>query len=326
MSSPAPCHQRRPLALVELLERAVEVEAVGLAEPLEAAAVPAQGRAHALVGQDRALVDRELAVRDDELRVELHLHAEAGAGWAGAVRAVEGEVTRLDLAHRVGRVGGVGASEVLAERLLVAALGREQQDPLAELERLLDGVGDALAARLRVLGAGRGRDQPVDDDVDVVPLVAIEVELLLDVAHEAVDTNAHEARALYGVEDLLVLSPAVAHERSEQHRARARLLGEDRVDDLLHRLAADHLPAVRAVGDAHPGEEQPQIVVDLGHGGDGGARVLRDALLVDRDRGGEPVDVVDVRLLHQPQELTGVGGERLHITALALGVDRVEGE
>ena len=42
--------------------------------------------------------------------------------------------------------------------------------------------------------------------------------------------------------------------------------------------------------------------------------------------GREPVDRVDVRLLHHLEELARVGGERLDVAALPLGVDRVEGE
>ena len=101
---------------------------------------------------------------------------------------------------------------------------------------------------------------------------------------------------------------------------------EDRVDDLLHGLLLDGPAAVGAVGPAGAREEQAQVVVDLGDGADGGARVAAGALLVDRDRGREALDVVDVRLLHLAEELAGVGGERLDITTLALGVDRVEGE
>jgi hypothetical protein len=48
--------------------------------------------------------------------------------------------------------------------------------------------------------------------------------------------------------------------------------------------------------------------------------------LLDRDGGGEAVDLVDVRLLHHLQELAGVGGKRFHVAALALGIDGVEGE
>ena len=73
-------------------------------------------------------------------------------------------------------------------------------------------------------------------------------------------------------------------------------------------------------------EEQAQVVIDLGHGADGRSRVARCALLVDRDRRRQAVNLVDVRLLHLAQELARVGAERLDIAALALGIDRVEGE
>ena len=42
--------------------------------------------------------------------------------------------------------------------------------------------------------------------------------------------------------------------------------------------------------------------------------------------GREPLDRVDVRLLHQAEELPRIGRERLDVAALPFGVDRVEGE
>src|SRR5262249_44513568 len=54
--------------------------------------------------------------------------------------------------------------------------------------------------------------------------------------------------------------------------------------------------------------------------------IARGRLLVDRDRRREPFDIVDVRLLHLPQELAGIRGERLDVAALTFGVDRVERE
>ena len=88
----------------------------------------------------------------------------------------------------------------------------------------------------------------------------------------------------------------------------------------------DRLAAVVAVGLADPRPEQAQVVVDLGDGADRRARVARGRLLVDRDRRREPLDRVDVGLLHLAQELARVGRQRLDVAALALGVDRVEGE
>src|SRR6185503_6051079 len=55
-------------------------------------------------------------------------------------------------------------------------------------------------------------------------------------------------------------------------------------------------------------------------------RILRGRLLLDRYCRRQPVDLVDVRLLHHLEELPRIGRERLDVTALAFGVDRVEGE
>ena len=54
--------------------------------------------------------------------------------------------------------------------------------------------------------------------------------------------------------------------------------------------------------------------------------LLRGRLLLDGDRRRQALDRVDVRLAHQLQELPRVGGQRLDVAALALGVDRIEGE
>src|SRR5581483_612859 len=72
--------------------------------------------------------------------------------------------------------------------------------------------------------------------------------------------------------------------------------------------------------------QEAQVVVDLGGRRVSQKKIARRRLLVDRDRRREPVDVVDVGLLHHLQELARVGGERLDVAPLALGVDRVEGE
>jgi hypothetical protein len=73
-------------------------------------------------------------------------------------------------------------------------------------------------------------------------------------------------------------------------------------------------------------KEEAQIVVDLGDGPDRGPRIRAGRLLLDRDGRRQALDQVDVGLLHLLQELARVGGQRLDITALPLGIDRVEGE
>ena len=46
--------------------------------------------------------------------------------------------------------------------------------------------------------------------------------------------------------------------------------------------------------------------------------------LVNRDGWGEPFDLIDVWLLHLPQELPRVCRERLNIPTLSLGKDRIK--
>ena len=127
-------------------------------------------------------------------------------------------------------------------------------------------------------------------------------------------------------EQLPVLALAAPHDRREHLEPGALGQLHHLVDDLLGRLAPDRAAAVGAVRVADPGVQHPQVVVDLGDRADRRARVARGGLLVDRDGRREPLDEVDVGLLHLSQELPGVGRQRLHVAPLALGVDRVEGE
>ena len=107
-----------------------------------------------------------------------------------------------------------------------------------------------------------------------------------------------------------------------------RALGQTHqpVDDLLRALPTDDGATHRAVRDADAGEQETQVVVDLRDGADRGSRVPGGGLLVDGDRGREPLDEVAVRLVHLPQELAGVGGQGLDVASLPLGEDGVEGQ
>jgi len=49
-------------------------------------------------------------------------------------------------------------------------------------------------------------------------------------------------------------------------------------------------------------------------------------LLLDGDGRAQAFDQVHVGLVHQLQELAGIGGEALHIAALAFGIQRVKRE
>jgi hypothetical protein len=77
------------------------------------------------------------------------------------------------------------------------------------------------------------------------------------------------------------------------------------------------------MGMADARKKKAQIVIDFGHGAHGRPGVMRGPFLIDGYGGAQSFDVVNVRLLHSPQELAGIGGKRLHIAALALGIDGI---
>ena len=125
---------------------------------------------------------------------------------------------------------------------------------------------------------------------------------------------------------LLELPLSAADERREHVDALVARREHHDVDDALERLRRDRAAAQVAMRHADVGEQQAQIVVDLRDRADRRARIRSGGLLLDGDGRREPVDQVDIRLLHLLEELAGVRGQRLDVAPLAFGVDRVEGE
>ena len=335
--------------LGEVLDRGVDAPAVRGEDRVRDLHPPRDLGRHLVPRGQGAVADGPRPVRDHEVRVHDELRPEAGARRARAVRRVEREAPGLEVVdHRPVVRAAVALREaplLEVRRLVVPRDGRDDHHALAEAERGLDrvreprgiGVRDGLL-RLRVdraaVGVPRpvlGRlgatdDEPVDDHLDRVALVPVERRRLGEVVLRAVDPHADEALLARPLEDPVPLGLAVLDQGSEDEQPGALREGQDLVDDLADRLALDLAAAVRAVGMADAGEQEPQVVVDLGDGPDRGPRVPAGALLVDGDRGRQAVDLVDVRLLHLAQELPGIGAQALDVAALALGVDGVEGE
>ena len=168
--------------------------------------------------------------------------------------------------------------------------------------------------------------QPIDDHLDRVLLFLSRSIFSRSSLDLAVDPDAREALFDDLLEELRVLALAAADHRREHLQARPFRELHDLIDDLLGALRADFAPAVVTVRLADAREKQTQIIVDLGDRTDRRARIARGRLLIDRDRRREPLDVVDVGLLHLPEKLARVRRERLDVAALTFGVDRVERE
>ena len=112
----------------------------------------------------------------------------------------------------------------------------------------------------------------------------------------------------------------------QQRQAGAVGVGVDGVDDVVGGVLFHHLARNGRIGLAHAGEQQPEVVIDLGARAYRAARVARHRALLHGDGRRQPADEVAVGLGHAAHELARIGGKALDITALPLGVERVEGQ
>ena len=250
----------------------------------------------------------EVVVGHEQLGVDLELGADAGARRARAEGRVERERPRLDLVH--GERVVVGAGHPLREPALpngvrvvrVHVDEVDEHDAAGEPERGLDRVGQpSLGAGVAALG-----HQPVDDDLDRV------LELLLQRGGSVSETTSPSTRAR---EKPLVWSSA---NRSTYSPLRPWTTGASTWNRVRSGSSSSRsticwgvcrvtgLAADRAVRAAGAGEEQAEVVVDLGDRADGRPRVAVGRLLVDRDGRRQPLDEVDVGLVHLPEELARI--------------------
>src|SRR5205085_11483578 len=215
---------------------------------------------------------------------------------------------------------GHGAGVARGEDVLAPAVSfQRQRAPVSVAQRRFQRLGEAL---LRI-GA---RAQTIDDDVDGMLAVLREPRRAVELVHLAVDPHAAEALRAQLVEQLRLLALARSDDRREHHEPRVLRQREELVDQLRDAVRLQRRAVLRAVWRAGAREKEPQVVVDLGNRADGRARIVARRLLLDGDGGREPLDQVDVGLLHQLEELARVRRERLDVASLPLGVERVEGK
>ncbi len=128
------------------------------------------------------------------------------------------------------------------------------------------------------------------------------------------------------VEQIAKLALLAADQRCENDDPDRPRQVEDLLENLLAGLGRDRSAALRAVAGADPGVEYAKIIVDLGDCADRAARALAGRFLGDRNRRAQALDPLDVRLGHLAEKLPRVAREALDVAALALGVERVEGQ
>jgi len=198
-------------------------------------------------------------------------------------------------------------------------LGRHDQISLAELQRQLDRLGQSGPDR-------RLDDQPVHDHFDIVPHLAIQLQVVGQGDHVAIDACPDKALFQQVHEQIAILAFLAADQRGEYRQSGPFGQLQDSGDNLFAGLRRDRLTAFRAESLADAGEQNSQKVVDFRDRTDRRAGIGAGGLLRDRDRGAQAADVIRIGFRHLAQELAGKAGQTLHVPPLALGVQRVEGQ
>src|SRR5260221_2177652 len=298
-----------PLALFrsEIAEGNVERNAALLRVLLDI--VLALVKAGRLPGADRAFAQRLRVVRDDEAVVDADHAPEAAAGLAGAERRVEGKQARqrlgiVDVAFGAVQVRGVAPWRA---SLAVRVQRIDVDLALADLERGLDAFDYArFLSRRHLHPILHDLEQRAGARVDAV--VALRLEQRLDFLflevlrhrHGKGDDQARIARGFGTCSELLVYGG---------------------------RRIAPHGPTAAAAKElSRTREKQLQVVVQLGHRADRRAGRTHWIGLIDGDRRGNPLDRIDLGLVHAVEELARVRAEGLDVAPLPLGVERVENE
>ena len=123
-----------------------------------------------------------------------------------------------------------------------------------------------------------------------------------------------------------VVALAVGHERCQHANVLACMLTQDSRHDLVRVLGLDTDLAARAHLCAELHVEEPQKVMDLGHGGDRGLAAASARTLLDGDSGWDAKNRVHIRLAGRLHDGARVGVQRLEIAPLSFVEQNVKRE
>ena len=223
--------------------------------------------------RDRSILERERFVGHEPRGIEVVYGAQPLTVRARAMRRVEGKGARRHLGHAD---AAIGARQASREQPIPAVVGVDDDDVLGELQRNFNRLGESP------LDAGL-EHEPIDDHVDRVIAPPIQLDVLVERPELTVHSHLREAARAKRHELLLELALPAADDR-RQHVHPLVVRGEHHhVDDPLERLRGDLSTAQVAMRNADVGEEEAQVVVDLGDGPDGRSRIRAGRLLLDRD-------------------------------------------
>src|SRR6266478_1477324 len=141
-----------------------------------------------------------------------------------------------------------------------------------------------------------------------------------------IDARANESFALELFDHIPELARLILDERRQHHDFGVGFVREDLIDDLLRRLAAQRPTGQGIMRLTDSRKKDPQIIVNFSGGRDCRPRIGAGTALLDRNRGGQSLDKIDIWLFHLIEELPRISGETLYVSALPLGIKSVESQ
>ena len=281
--------------------------------------------------RETSLLEVQRRVGNEQAGIEGVEFAQAVAFVAHALWAVEAEQLRRRRLEAQSTVGAgvidredriAGPCLRAARRLVVRGLlglDLDEHRSFANRQRQLDGFGKSRPDVGLVL-------QPVDHDFDVVPHLAIEMQVVVQRNGFAVDSRADESLFQQIDEQIAILALLSANQRGQHRELRVGREMQNAGDDLLPRLTFDLLAALRTEALSDSREQDSQVVVDLGDCADRRARVVAARFLRDRNRGAQAAEIIDVGLGHLAEELPRKAGQTFDVAALSFGIHGIEGQ
>ena len=211
----------------------------------------------------------------NQLVVKKQLNSKAVTVLAGPKWRVKRKQTRFNLGN--GETGH-GAGKFFRERETLSLTffwrGLKNRDAIGEIK----------------CGAKRIREpcfQPfanhntVYNHVDVVAEFLVQFGRFIQFIEFAIDLDPREALLAKFKKLLAVFTFAVANNRGQKEPAGPLLHCHDAIDHVLHLLCFNRQTRCRRKRCANAGKQQTHIVVNFGHGADGGSRVFRCCFLFD---------------------------------------------
>ena len=160
----------------------------------------------------------------------------------------------------------------------------------------------------------------------MVDLISVKLHSRRDIGDFAVDTSIEVALLLKLLEQFSIVALTSLNYGRQQSNLATREALLDQLDNALIGVVHHLLTRHGRVGTRRASIQQTQKIVDLGNRTHRRTRILIGGLLLDRNHRTQSRNLIDIRAFHIADELAGIGRQRLHIAALTLGIDRIEGQ